>query len=116
MSEDRQVTSSRTKMYGVQIGSTHRVSGFSGVTQDYADGFSFIMKNGSDAGDILFQWTVPKGKAAYSSMQMPANVMFGSNYILFPDGIFAKKVGGDTASATQLKSTNQYASFIYEAG
>ena len=116
MNEDHQVTSSRTKLYALQIGSATSYYGSGGPSlgSDFVDGFTISLKNGSDAGDILFKTTLSVGKLQYWDGQTPHIVSFGSNYILFEDGMFAKAVGGATETTTRIKGSNVRISFIYE--
>jgi len=114
---DRTITGTRTKLYGLQVAAGTRWYSSTGPTHstDYVDGFTVSIRDGGSAGDELFKFTIPVGGQEYWCGSIPINIMFGSNYILFNDGMFASAVGGTSETATQIKKDNVRLSFIYEA-
>jgi len=114
----RTITQTKTKLYGLQVAAGYAYDASGGPTHatDYVDGFTVSLLDGGPSGDALFKFTIPVGVGGFWSGQIPFNIMFGSNYILFNNGLFAGPVGGTTETSTQIKKDNVRLSFIYEVG
>ena len=114
------ITTSRTKLYGIQyiVETGYHGSGTNVPSLGTAiiDGSTFEFKDGSASGSIVFKFTAPVGVGGYYSGINPECFMFGNNYLLFENGIYASGVGASTESNNNIDGDLVTVSFIYELG
>ena len=109
---------SRCKLYGVQYsGNTYDSTSFESYSTTLEwDKMYIDFKNGSASGDTLFSFTCPIGWR-YGAPQNAPSMMFGSNYILFPDGLYIVTVDNNSPTADPadgLYGASQGMTIFYE--
>ena len=109
---------SRCKLYGVQYSpNTFTVNAFQSYSTTLEwDKMYIDLKNGSVSGDTLFSFTCPIGWV-YGAPQNAPSMMFGSNYILFPDGLYIVTVDNNSPTANPadgLYGASQGMTIFYE--
>jgi len=114
------ITSSRTKLYGVQyIMPTSYDAASSGVPNigtATIDTSTIELRDGSASGAITFKFTAPLSSDGYYNGINPINFMLGNNYVLFESGIHASSVGANVEGDNAVNGNTVTISFFYEVG
>ena len=114
------ITSSRTKLYGVQYimptGYHFSSVGVPNIGTATIDTSTIELRDGSASGAITFKFTAPLSRNEYYNGINPINFMLGNNYVLFESGIHASSVGEDEEDDDAVDGNTVTISFFYEVG